>query len=103
MEKPILLPRPSLLVLRQLRAGGSRQHAYQIAKATGLTPATVGQMVTRWARDHWVEAEWEDEEAAATQGRRPRRYLTLTPLGVALALEAERRLRWRPDPDVTPS
>jgi len=64
-------------------------YGLEIAKSAGLATGTVYPILARLEADGWVESEWEAIDEAA-EGRRRRRYYTMTPLG-ATAAEAERR------------
>jgi DNA-binding PadR family transcriptional regulator len=79
-----------LAVLATLLEDPSGEHyGLAIAKSAQLATGTVYPILARLEADGWVESEWEAIDEVA-EGRRRRRYYTMTPLG-ARAAEAERR------------
>lgn len=57
-----------------------RHYGLEVAKATGLASGTIYPILRRLEGHRWLEGAWEDIDPVA-EGRRPRRYYTLTPLG----------------------
>lgn len=72
---------PVLLVLNALANEPSRlRYGLDLAQETGLKPGTMYPVLARLERYGWVISKWEDIDPHA-EGRRPRRYYQLTPVG----------------------
>lgn len=79
-----------LLVIEAMLADADSEHwGYALAKATGLTPATVQPILTRLEESELVVPRWEDIDPSA-EGRRPRRLYRIN--GAAAAIELSRTL-----------
>ena len=87
---PVRLTHATALILQALASG--RRHGFQIMEVSGLPSGTVYPVLRRLEREHAVESEWENEDAAHAAGRRPRRVYRLTESGQLLAQRARQRL-----------
>ena len=76
-------------VLLAIRQG--HRYGFDLMDATGLPDGTVYPLLRRLERRGVLTADWEDEEEARAEGRPPRRYYRLTPLGEASLDEVEER------------
>jgi DNA-binding MarR family transcriptional regulator len=67
----------------------SRQwYGLEIIKAAGIRSGTLYPVLGRLENLGWIEGEWEDIDPAV-EGRRPRRYYTLTAAGLRAARQAQ--------------
>jgi PadR family transcriptional regulator len=82
---------PSMAMLKVLRAlvedGASRHYGLSLIRASGVHGGSLYPILAQLEADAWITGEWEDIDEAA-EGRRRRRYYTLTPLGERAAVEA---------------
>lgn len=69
-----------------------RYYGLEIAREAGLQRGTLYPMLARLEERGWVTSEWEEIDPAA-EGRRPRRYYTLTEEGRRQALQVREALR----------
>jgi DNA-binding MarR family transcriptional regulator len=67
---------------------GRRWYGLEIAKRAGIKSGTLYPVLARLESLGWIEGEWENIDPAVI-GRRPRRYYTLTALGVSAARQAQ--------------
>ena len=70
------------------------RYGLELIRASGVQAGTLYPILTRLEKAGWLEGDWEDIDEAA-EGRRARRYYTLTPLGLreaGAALAEMRRL-----------
>jgi PadR family transcriptional regulator, regulatory protein PadR len=74
-----------------------RHYGFEIARRAGLATGTVSPVLAKLERDGWLESYWEQIDSVA-EGRRPRRYYTVTALGAQEAdchrQEVLRELSW---------
>lgn|SRR5512142_5538 len=70
------------------------RYGLDLMRATGHPSGTLYPMLVRLQRAGWVDARWEEVDAAVA-GRPPRRYYRLTPDGAAAAREELAMLRGR--------
>lgn len=101
------MTRARLLVLGALLNAPMKQtYGLEISKRTGLPTGSVYPILAALEQAGWLTSGWENIDQAA-EGRRKRRYYTLTDLGRQLAqvrLEETARLitpqwpQWRPAP-----
>ena len=73
------------LVMQAIGAG--HRHGFDIVDVTGYPTGTVYPALRRLESDGYVRSRWEDEHAAAREGRPARRYYELTASG-AKAMDA---------------
>lgn len=78
----------TLAVLRAIRTGAS--YGLDIMERTGLPSGTVYPTLGRMEKRGYLQARWENEEAARQEGRPRRRYYRLTDAGEAAMREAVR-------------
>lgn len=102
MGQQIRITLQTLLVLRALLDDAAGPHyGLEIAKQAGLPTGSIYPILARLEAADWVTSAWEDIDEAA-EGRRRRRYYTLTGDGVELARQhiqdAQRSLNsaWHP-------
>lgn len=89
MSPSFNLTYPTATVLLAIRAGHG--YGFDVMDATGLPDGTVYPILRRLEKHGAVEGSWEDEEAARSQGRPPRREYELTPAGLEATDEALER------------
>lgn len=77
------------VVLSAIEAG--HRYGFDIMDATGIPDGTVYPALRRLEKAGYLEADWEDREAATAKARPPRRYYRLTPDGRAALRSAEER------------
>jgi PadR family transcriptional regulator len=81
-------PKPTISALKVLRiflqAPQSPQYGLDLSDAAGLSPGTIYPILARLEKSGWLTSSWEEIDPVA-EGRRPRRYYTLTPIGHAEA------------------
>jgi len=77
------------MVLQALEAG--YRYGFDMARAVGLRPGSVYQILHRLEEAELVEGEWEDAEWAREEGRPSRRYYRLLPEAGEVVAEARRR------------
>lgn len=100
----VTLTLPTATVLCALGAG--HRYGFELMEATGLPGGTVYPILRRLERRGALEGSWEEAAAARADGRPPRRYYRLTPVGEGLHEEAMARypmLRTHPPGDVAPA
>jgi PadR family transcriptional regulator len=68
-----------------LDAPADETYGRQVCEATGLTSASVYVILRRFRDEGLLEWRWEDRDAAAAEGRPPRRYYWLTGEGRRVA------------------
>ena len=78
----------TLAILRAIQDGAS--YGLDIMERTGLLSGTVYPTLSRMDRRGYVQARWENEQTARTEGRPRRRYYRLTGAGEAAVAEAIR-------------
>ena len=79
---------PTQLVLEALFADPQRElYGLEIGEAAGLRSGTVHPILARLEAYGWLASRWEDIDATA-EGRPPRRYYQLTPVGAQAARTA---------------
>src|SRR5687767_12503574 len=79
---------PTQLVLEALFADPQRElYGLEIGEAAGLRSGTVHPILARLEAYGWLASRWEDIDATA-EGRPPRRYYRLTPVGAQAARTA---------------
>lgn len=81
MGRLFSLTYPTAALLLAIRQG--HRYGFDIMDATGLPDGTVYPLLRRLERRGVLTAAWEDEEVARAEGRPPRRYYRLTPVGEA--------------------
>ena len=75
-------------LLRVLLDAPTAQHyGLELAKAARLADGSIYPILARLERVDWVQSAWEDIDPSK-EGRRPRRYYSLTPKGAQVAREA---------------
>lgn len=85
MGKKRRISRATMDVLEVLlRDPTEARHGYDLIKTAGLSSGTLYPILQRLEDEGWVEATWEEIDAAE-EGRPRRRYYALTGLGVAAA------------------
>ncbi len=89
MGRLFSLTYPTAAVLLAIRQG--HQYGFDLMDATGLPDGTVYPLLRRLERRGVLTAAWEDEDTAKAEGRPPRRYYKLTPVGVASLEEVSQR------------
>jgi DNA-binding PadR family transcriptional regulator len=89
MGRLFSLTYPTAAVLLAIRGG--HRYGFDIMDATGLPDGTVYPLLRRLERRGVLTAAWEDEAAARAEGRPPRRYYALTPVGEASLQEIAER------------
>ena len=89
MTRLFSLTYPTAAVLLAIRQG--HRYGFDLMDATGLPDGTVYPLLRRLERRGVLTAAWEDEEAAHADGRPPRRYYELTPVGEASLSEVSER------------
>jgi DNA-binding PadR family transcriptional regulator len=67
------------------------RYGFDIMDRSGLPDGTVYPALRRLEHAGMLEAEWEPEGHAQTEGRPPRRYYRLTPSGEAMLARARAR------------
>jgi PadR family transcriptional regulator, regulatory protein PadR len=67
------------------------QYGLEITKATGVQAGTLYPILMRLETNKWLESDWEDIDPVK-EGRRARRYYTITDLGKREALNALRTI-----------
>ncbi len=96
MGARITLTYTTSLILDTLARG--RRYGFEIMDVTGLPSGTVYPALRRLEAVGHVVSHWEDEEAAARDGRPARRYYTLSGAGEEVLATARRRFpalgRW---------
>jgi PadR family transcriptional regulator PadR len=80
MPEPFRLTYPTAAVLLAIRAG--HLYGFDVMDVTGLPDGTVYPILRRLEDKGALTGQWESTESAAADGRPPRRYYQLTPLGV---------------------
>jgi len=75
------------VLLLLLQDPSRRYYGLEIAREAGLQRGTLYPMLARLEERGWVTSEWEVIDPVA-EGRRPRRYYTLTDEGLRQALRA---------------
>lgn len=65
------------------------QYGLEITKATGVQAGTLYPILERLETNEWLSSEWENIDPVR-EGRRARRYYTITDLGRREALKAQR-------------
>lgn len=78
----------TLAVLRAILDGAS--YGLDIMERTGLPSGTVYPTLSRMEKRGFLQAKWENEEAARKEGRPRRRYYRVTRSGEAAVKEATR-------------
>ena len=89
MGRLFSLTYPTAAVLLAIRSG--HRYGFDLMDATGLPDGTVYPILRRLEKRGVLVAHWEDEEDAHAEGRPPRRYYELTPVGVEALAEVEAR------------
>lgn len=89
MARLFNLTYPTAAVLLAIRQG--HRYGFDLMDATGLPDGTVYPLLRRLERRGVLTAAWEDEEVARAEGRPPRRYYRLTPVGEAALEEVAAR------------
>lgn len=79
MGRVFSLTYPTAAVLLAIQQG--HRYGFDLMDATGLPDGTVYPLLRRLERRGVLSAAWEDESAAHAEGRPPRRYYSLTPVG----------------------
>lgn len=79
------------LVLRAIARG--YRHGFDIMDVSGLPDGTVYPILRRMEEAGWLESRWEDADAAAADGRPPRRYYRLTKAGRAALVSVQERFK----------
>jgi DNA-binding PadR family transcriptional regulator len=78
----------SLTALRVLRvfldAPSEPQYGLGLSRATGIKAGSLYPILSRFESANWIAGEWEDIDEAV-EGRRRRRFYTLTEAGEAAA------------------
>lgn len=80
---------PTATVLLAIRHG--HRYGFDVMDATGLPDGTVYPILRRLERRGVLEGTWEDEAEARADGRSPRRWYRLTPVGEAALGEVVQR------------
>jgi DNA-binding PadR family transcriptional regulator len=70
---------PTATVLLAIRHG--HRYGFDVMDVTGLPDGTVYPILRRLERRGVLEGVWEEEDRARAEGRPPRRYYRLTPVG----------------------
>jgi DNA-binding PadR family transcriptional regulator len=72
-------------VLRvMIDAPAAEHYGLELAENAGLPIGSIYPILARLERAKWIESAWEDIDPSR-EGRRPRRYYRLTPLGMKSA------------------
>lgn len=79
MERLLNITYPTAAVLLAIRNG--HEYGFDVMDVTGLPDGTVYPILRRLERRGILAGAWEDEMEARREGRPPRRYYRLTPLG----------------------
>ena len=64
-----------------------RRYGLELMEATKLASGTVYPVLSRLEKHGWIEGDWESIDPIK-EGRRPRRFYTLTPTGLVQARSA---------------
>ncbi|MGH8898100.1 MAG: PadR family transcriptional regulator [Egibacteraceae bacterium] len=75
------------VLLLFLQDPSKRHYGLEIAREADLQRGTLYPMLARLEERRWVTSEWEDIDPVV-EGRRPRRYYTLTDEGLRQAQQA---------------
>jgi PadR family transcriptional regulator, regulatory protein PadR len=67
------------------------QYGLEITKATGVQAGTLYPILMRLETNKWLSSDWEDIDPVK-EGRRARRYYTITDLGKREAIKAQREI-----------
>ena len=79
MATKLTLTYPTAVALAAISRG--HRYGFDIMDATGLPDGTVYPILRRLESRGHLRAHWEDADAAAGEGRPPRRYYELTGAG----------------------
>jgi DNA-binding PadR family transcriptional regulator len=79
------------VLLLMLQEPSRSYYGLEIIRDAGLKGGTLYPILARLEDAEWVTSEWESMDPAA-EGRRPRRYYTLTPEGVRQAAQVQDKL-----------
>lgn len=86
--------RPGFATLAILKAiANGYRHGFDIIDVTGLPGGTVYPALGRLETEGCLASRWEDAKIAQAEGRPPRRYYELRPLGETRLQEALREFR----------
>lgn len=91
MKKPRPMSIGTVAVLHAVADG--KRFGFEIMDATGLTSGTVYPALDKLAEQRLLKSQWEDARIAHREGRPPRRYFTLTAVGVEALSDAMRRYK----------
>lgn len=90
----------TLRVLKALLSDPAGQHyGYALLKQTGIKSGSLYPILDRLETEGWIEGAWESE---GVNGRPPRRFYTLTGLGVREAKLAQKKYRVAPSGRLRP-
>lgn len=87
---------PTLRLLGEMLKNPTEEHyGLEIGRAAGIASGSLYPMLSRLEDLGWITGRWEGQEAL-DEGRRPRKYYRLTPLGEREALEAIQKIGLAP-------